>query len=342
MDEIPHSRPSHDVDAEAAAVREVLALGQTSRGGACQRLEQEVSIRLGGAVTHAAPSGAMALWLALWAVGVRFGDHVVIPAYTCGDVAHAVTLAGAVPLCADVDDRYNLNADSVAHVFTDKVRAIVVTHQFGFAADVTPLRKFGVPVVEDLAHAVGGSFAGQTLGQIGQAGCLSFHATKMLSSGEGGMAFARGEAGQCLRRLADGATSELPKMPFPDLLAAVALCQWGRLDEHVRRRRQIADAYRQAFVGLAWSMPHFLPGDVFFRCPLRVPALDFARLKAAFASRGIAVRRGVDCLPTPDAVRCPKARQLFEETLSIPIYPTLDETARQRVIAAVHAASDAS
>lgn len=332
---IAHSRPTHHPDEEASAIMSVLRSGYTAGGSVCRRLEQRVSNMFAGAVVRATPSGEIGLWMALASVGVRPGDHVVVPAYTCDEVSNAAVLAGAIPVFADVDERYNINHQTVERVFSDQVGAIVVTHQYGFSADVRSLTRFGVPVVEDLAHAIGGHCQGETLGMAGQAGILSFHATKMLSCGEGGMVFARGVAAGRLRKLTGKRQRGLPHLPFPDILAAVAEVQWSHLEEYIQARRTIAQRYRTAFERLDWSMPNSLPGDVYYRFPLRVVGLDFDKMQNWFEAHGVMIRRGVDHLPMETAPTCPMAGRLFGETISLPIYPSLSEQEFTMIVAAV-------
>lgn len=331
---IPHSKPCHYPADELAFVSQALQAGETARGRLAHRLEATLADFLQADVCLAVPSGEIALWGALRAVGVSPGHEVVVPVYTCPEVFRAVALCGATPVFADVDERYNITPHTVRSALTPYTRAIVITHQFGLAVDVQPFREFRLPLVEDLAHSLGGEFKGNRLGVHGDAGCLSFHATKLLSCGEGGGVFARGQAASRLREIAAGALPDMPHLPFPDVLAGIALSQWSNLPAFLERRRAIAHQYRQAFSSWSWQLTEAHPGDTCFRFPLRVDG-NCTALRIAFNQRGIIVRQGVDHLPVGEFSRFPVAKCLFEKTISIPIYPALTA---QDVNAIIHAA----
>jgi dTDP-4-amino-4,6-dideoxygalactose transaminase len=137
-------------------------------------------------------NGTIALLSALVAAGVRFGDEVIVPAYTWDGTAAAVLFAGGVPVFADVDpDTYCLDVESVRAAITPRTRAILPVHLAMRFADMDALldlaRKHGLKVVEDCAHAHGGAFNGRGAGSMGDAGCFSFQESKLMTAGEGGI-----------------------------------------------------------------------------------------------------------------------------------------------------------
>ncbi|HZU25372.1 MAG TPA: DegT/DnrJ/EryC1/StrS family aminotransferase [Bryobacteraceae bacterium] len=137
-------------------------------------------------------NGTIALVIALQAAGVRFGDEVIVPAYTWDGTAIAVLMAGAIPIFADVDpDTYCLDPKSVERAITPRTRAIMPVHLAMRFADMDALadlaQQHNLKVIEDCAHAHGGSYKGRGAGSMGDLGAFSFQESKIMTAGEGGM-----------------------------------------------------------------------------------------------------------------------------------------------------------
>ena len=163
-----------------------------------------VPTRLGGefaerfAALHAAryglcvTNGTIAIVIALQAAGIKFGNEVIVPAYTWDGTAAAVLFAGAVPVFADVDpDTYCLDVECVRKAITPRTRAIVPVHLAMRFADMDALLALAaghkLVVIEDCAHAHGGQWRGRGAGSMGDIGCFSFQESKTMTAGEGGM-----------------------------------------------------------------------------------------------------------------------------------------------------------
>ena len=137
-------------------------------------------------------NGTIALVAALQAAGLRFGDEVIVPAYTWDGTAAAVLFAGGVPVFADVDpDTYCLDLESARRAITSRTRAILPVHLAMRFADMDGLmelaREHSLKVIEDCAHAHGGQYRGRGAGSIGDLGCFSFQESKLMTAGEGGI-----------------------------------------------------------------------------------------------------------------------------------------------------------
>jgi len=137
-------------------------------------------------------NGTIALVAALQAAGVRFGDEVIVPAYTWDGTATAVLFAGGVPVFADIDpDTYCLDVDAAREAITPRTRAILPVHlamRFTAMDRLMALAKeHNLRVIEDCAHAHGGQYRGRGAGSIGDLGCFSFQESKLMTAGEGGM-----------------------------------------------------------------------------------------------------------------------------------------------------------
>lgn len=125
--------------------------------------------------------------LTLVAMGIGAGDEVIVPSYVCTALLNAVRHAGAVPVVADIEPvSLNLSARDAAARMTARTRAVIVPHMFGRPADMVPLMRLGVTVIEDCAQAIGATDQGQAAGTWGHAAIFSFYATKVITAGEGG------------------------------------------------------------------------------------------------------------------------------------------------------------
>ena len=124
------------------------------------------------------------------ALGIGAGDEVIVPAYTFFASAAGVVACNGIPVIAEVDDSLTLDPEAAERAMTRRTKAIVVVHMRGAAGQMDALldlaKRKGLPLVEDVAQAGGGSFLGKRLGSLGATGCFSFDHYKVMSSGEGG------------------------------------------------------------------------------------------------------------------------------------------------------------
>jgi len=139
----------------------------------------------------AVANGTIALLAALQVAGIRFGDEVIVPAYTWDGTAAAVLFAGGVPVFADIDpDTYCLDVEAVRNAITPRTLAVIPVHLAMRFADMDPLLALAsqhhLTVIEDCAHAHGGQYKGRGAGSMGDAGCFSFQSSKLMTAGEGG------------------------------------------------------------------------------------------------------------------------------------------------------------
>jgi UDP-4-amino-4-deoxy-L-arabinose-oxoglutarate aminotransferase len=313
-------------------VRDVVAGGMIAQGSRVAQLERKIAEYDGSAGSVATASGTAALTIALRALDVA-GAEVIVPTYVCGSVADAVAAAGARVAYCDVSESWIMTAESVAPFMTARTRAIVVVHLFGVTADTDSLARFGLPVIDDYCQA----FGAPRLGVGADLRVYSFHATKCLTTGEGGAVSARDPDILGRMRALAGRSA-----PLSDLQAALGLSQLGRYDAFLRERATQADEYFSEIPrAVTERLASLRRRSMFFRFPLRIAAAGdvFDDARRFFGEAGIAVRRGVDTLlhrqtslgddRFPGAVRC------YEETLSIPLRPGLTPAERERIICRV-------
>jgi perosamine synthetase len=329
---IPHSKPCI-TESDVKCVQAVLASGIVADCDKTREFESAVAQYLGLAGGVATSSGATALFLALKALEIGPGDEVILPTYVCGSVLDVIGWTGAVPVLCDVSDDWCMNQETVQSRVSGQTKAIIVVHMFGIAVDIKPILSLGIPVIEDCAQAFGGELRSQKLGGLGDFCMCSFHATKLLCTGEGGMVLAKDSLG--LERLRSFNSDENTKyqnryhFPMTNIQAALGLSQLGNYEASLRRRRQLADGFFAHLKDLPVRLPESVRNrSIFFRFPIRTN-LEFDRIRIAFNAYGVQVRRGVDALLHRQLLlnpsHFPGAERCYAETLSIPLYPALTD-----------------
>ena len=155
---IPHSKPTLGVE-ESRAVSEIIESGYIAEGEIVKTFENNFADFLGLDHAVSTNSGTSALHLTLLAMDVGPGDEVIIPSYVCSALLNAVNYTGATPVLAEIDpDTHNLDAADVQGRLTRRTRAIIVPHLFGLAANMEPLLKLDVPIIEDCAQSLGSTY----------------------------------------------------------------------------------------------------------------------------------------------------------------------------------------
>lgn len=157
-----------------------------------QMLENEWAATYQCQYAVAVNSATSGLYAAIGALGIGYGDEVIVSPYTMSACSVAPLVYGAIPVFADVDPNTGcLDAQSVAEKITERTRAILVVHQFGFVADMVALlalaEKHGLKIIEDCAQAHGALFMGKPVGTIGDIGVFSLNVNKTIQAGEGGV-----------------------------------------------------------------------------------------------------------------------------------------------------------
>lgn len=196
---IPFNRP-YMTGMEISHIAQAHANGQLSGDGPFTRHCHDWLERHTGAaralLTH---SCTAALEMSALLLNLQAGDEVIMPSYTFVSTANAFVLRGAVPMFVDIrDDTLNIDERLIEAAITPRTRAICVVHYAGVACEMDAILgiadRHGLRVVEDAAQAIYSTYKGRPLGAIGDIGCLSFHETKNLISGEGGALLLRDAA----------------------------------------------------------------------------------------------------------------------------------------------------
>ena len=347
--QIPVARPVIGPD-EIAAVSDVLASGMLVQGERVTEFEGKFAEYCGATHAVATNNGTAALHAALLVAGIGYGDEVIVPAFSFIATATAVSMCGARPVFADVDERtFSIRPDQVAERVTHKTKAVIGVHLFGQPFDVQAIREIcevkGLKLIEDAAQAHGALYRGEKVGKLGDMGCFSFYATKNMITGEGGMVTPsrKVDAGQ-LRLIINHGQSEKYlhvrlgyNYRMTDIAAAIGLVQLKKLDKFNMRRRKNADYYSANISAKGLLLPAVADGvsHVYHQYVVRLTE-EFPHKRDAFIdylkSKGIGtavhypipIHRQPLYAPASDPDPCPVATRLASTVLSLPVHPSLD------------------
>ncbi|MEN6533073.1 MAG: DegT/DnrJ/EryC1/StrS family aminotransferase, partial [Bryobacteraceae bacterium] len=154
-------------------------------------LEKEFAAWMRTKYALAVTSGTAALQCALAGLGIGPGDEVIVPAWTWHSCFNTVVLAGALPVCAEIDETFNIDPDDFERKITPQTKAVMAIHLQGNPCDMDRVlavaRKHKVLVLEDCAQSVGASYKGRPLGSLGDIAIYSLQLNKTITAGEGGM-----------------------------------------------------------------------------------------------------------------------------------------------------------
>jgi len=135
-------------------------------------------------------SGRTALQKAIEATDIRYGDEVLVQAYTCLVVSNAINWAGGKPIYVDINEDFNMNVEDLKNKITEKSKIIIIQHTFGKLADLEKIiqvaKEHNLIVIEDCAHTIGTKYKGKLAGTWGDIGMFSFGTDKVISSSRGG------------------------------------------------------------------------------------------------------------------------------------------------------------
>ena len=259
---IPLARPVLGT-AEEEGVLEVLRSGRLSLGPRVEEFERAFAGWLGVPAASAVSSGTAGLHLALRAVEVSDGDEVVTSPFSFVASANAVLYERARPVFADIDPvTLNLDPRAAAAAVTERTRALLPVHIFGYPADLPAFEALGLPIVEDACEALGAVHAdGRRVGARGHPAAFGFYANKQLTTGEGGMVTMgdprikeRIDSERNQGRTPDLDWLDHDRLGFnyrlSDIACAVGLAQLARLDDLLAARARAADGYREALAGI--------------------------------------------------------------------------------------------
>ena len=306
----------------------------------------------GGVATN---SGTSALHLALRALDVKSGDEVIVPSYTCISLLHSIHYVHATPIFVDINFNvehmdYNMDMEEVFNKITKNTKAIIVPHLFGSPAEIDKLTNLEISVIEDATQCVGSVYKNHPIGSFGTISAFSFHESKVLACGEGGMILTNSkDLLDQIKYLADYA-SEQPdlrlkkdkKYPYEErynykmdgINAALGLSQLRKIKEFVKRRKEIAKIYTDEFHhlnGIELPDPSYEP-NIFFRYMVNlkerhpIDILNFLLRKRIEGGRGVYPPLHYYEQNQSNNRKYPTIEYALNHLVSIPLYPSLTES----------------
>ncbi|MXQ54256.1 UDP-4-amino-4,6-dideoxy-N-acetyl-beta-L-altrosamine transaminase [Shimazuella alba] len=371
---IPYGRQWIDDD-DIKAVTAVLKGDYLTTGPFISRFEKAVANYVGAKFAVSFANGTAALHGACFAAGVSEGDEVITSAMTFAASANCVLYQGGTPVFADIDEKtYNIDSEEIKKRITSKTKAIIPVHFTGQPADMEEItaiaKNHNLIVIEDAAHALGATYKGNMIGSISDMTMFSFHPVKHITSGEGGMITTNNKDyyEKLLQFRSHGITrdsSKLTENPGPwyyemqflgynyrltDIQAALGLSQFKKLNTFIDLRKKYSSMYNEAFTNIPAIT---LPSQDKNGCSswhLYVIRLQLDQLTAtrkeifdAFQQENIGLNVHyipVHLLPYYQNLGykqgiCPKAEKLYEEIITLPLFPAMTENDVRDVIYAV-------
>ena len=358
-----------------AAVVEVLQSDWLTTGPKVAEFEQALADFVGTSEAVAVSSGTAALHAAMYALGIGPGHEVIVPAMTFAATANCIAYQGGPPVFADVlPETLLIDPASVEANITLRTKAIIAVDYAGHPCDYDTLRsiadRHGLALVADACHSLGAAYKGRPVGSLADISAFSFHPVKPITTGEGGAITTqdaelarrarlfrnhgittdyrqRGQQGTWFYEMVDlGYNYRLS-----DIQCALGLSQLKRIDQWTARRQAIARFYGDAFAWLKMVCPLPVESESAHAYHLYVTrwrlgdsAIDrteaFHQLRAAgigvnvhyipvhlhpFYRKTHGTRRGM----------CPVAEEAYDEILSLPIFPRMDDSSVHRVVSEV-------
>lgn len=377
---IPYGKQNINQD-DINAVVATLESDFLTQGPVVPRFEKAVAAYCGARKAVAANSATSALHLACLSLGVGPGDRVWTSPITFVASANCALYCGAVVDFVDIDPAtYNMSADALEAKLIEAEKTgclpkvLIPVHMCGQSCDMERIRalanRFGIRIVEDASHAIGGKYKGEPIGncRFSDITVFSFHPVKIITTGEGGMALTNDEAlaAKMERLRSHGITRDAAEMlAAPDgpwfyqqldlgfnyrmteMQAALGISQLGRLDQFVTARHELARAYDELFAveGIGespWQSP-----ECYSSYHLYVFQLDLAALKTTqkeiferLRSHGILVN--LHYIPVYKhpyyrerghaQTSLPAAEHYYTKAITLPLYPGLLPAQQQEIV----------
>jgi dTDP-4-amino-4,6-dideoxygalactose transaminase len=372
---LPFHRPALGAEEEAEVVA-ALRSGWLTMGPRTHRLEALLRDYLGAPHAVAVSSCTAALHLALVGLGIGPGDEVITTPLGFASTANVLVHIGAVPVFADVEpDTLNLDPGAVAARIGPRTKAILPVHLHGQPCDMEALQalaaRHGLYLIEDAAHAIEAEYRGRRMGSGSAAAAFSFYATKNMTTGEGGMLVtanaALAERAEILRL--HGMSRDawkrygtegfrhwdilLPgyKYNLSDVLAAIGLAQFPKLEKFWHERRRLFQAYDAALAGLPEVIRPVVRPDVrsayhVYSIRVAVEQLGWTRdqIMAAIQAENVGLGVHFRALHLHPYYRdhlgfrrglCPVAEAASDRLFSLPLFPGMTEAEVHDAAAAV-------
>ena len=327
---------------DITAVAEVLRSGHLEEGEWVRNLEFQVAQLLGKSFAQATVNGFSSIHTLLLSLNLSEGDEVIIPAYCCPAVLYPIKLIGAIPVFADIgENSFNMSLKSIEPCVSTRTKVILYPYQFGFPGEIDNIKEqfSNCIVIEDVAQAFGATYKGKLLGSFTDYTVASFYASKMLTSGDGGMVLTNNAQtyDRCKVYTYYGGRRGKQALGFnyhlTNLNAALGLSQLSKLQIFVSKRKALAKIYDEYLKGNQNIFIQFDGRED--ACYLKYPILLESRkirdeLKLRLQEKniycGYGVLEGLHQKEEVKDVYLPNTEQYLDRVLCLPIYPSMKES----------------
>lgn len=357
------------------AVTDVLKSDFITTGPAISQFEKEIAEFVGAKYAVAFSSGTAALHAACFAAGIKENDEVITTPMTFAASSNCILYVGGQPVFADIDSKtYNISPESIKSLLTEKTKAIITVDFTGQPAEydeiISLAKKNGLIIIDDAAHALGATYKDRHIGSIGDMTMFSFHPVKHITTGEGGI-ITTSNADYYEKLLlfrSHGITRDSLKLKnnqgpwyyemqelgynyrMTDIQAALGSSQLKKLNTFLKKRREYAKKYNDAFAEIDALITPYQQHECNSSWHLYIVRLDMEKLNVNRKEIFKALQKeniGVNVHYIPVHLHpfyqklgygkglCPQAEKLYEEIITLPLFPAMSEQDLHDVIAGV-------
>lgn len=222
-----------------------------------REFERAFNEKMGFKHTLAVTSGTAAQYIAMQAMGVKAGDEVITQSFTFVATVETILALGAIPVVVDIDDTFNMCPKALEKAITKKTKLIVPVHMLGNPCDMDAInsiaKKHNIPVLEDACEALGATYKGKAVGNLGDASVFSLDFGKVITCGEGGLiCTSNPDIDRYCREYHDHGHENNPSLPrgkdtrtiaglnfrMTEMQGAIGLAQLKKLDHILQRNRR--------------------------------------------------------------------------------------------------------
>ncbi|PGE57419.1 UDP-4-amino-4,6-dideoxy-N-acetyl-beta-L-altrosamine transaminase [Bacillus toyonensis] len=371
---LPYGQQQID-EYDIQAVVDVLKGDFLTTGPMVQQFEEAIAKYVGAKYAVSFSNGTAALHAACYAAGITEGDEVITTPMTFVASANCILYQGGQPVFADIDNEtYNISPKSIEEMITNKTKAIIPVHFTGQPVELEAIQKIAkennLIIIEDAAHALGATYKNKKIGSIGDMTMFSFHPVKHITTGEGGVITTNNPL--FYEKLVQFRTHGIERNPhkllenhgpwyyemqflgynyrITDIQAALGISQLSKLDSFIKIRKKYVDIYNKEFSSLSEIIiPKQLP-QTSSSWHLYIIRLNTKLLKCNRKEVYEALQReniGVNVHYIPVHLQpfyqklgfekgvCPQAENVYEEIITLPLFPKMTEADVWDVIQAV-------
>jgi UDP-4-amino-4,6-dideoxy-N-acetyl-beta-L-altrosamine transaminase len=371
---IPYGHQSIDDD-DVRSVVEILKGDWLTTGPTVDLFEADLAGYVGARHAVAVNSGTSALDIAVQAIDLPKGSEIITTPFTFAATSNAILYNGHIPIFADIDPKTrNIHPDEIRRRIGPKTRAIIYVDYAGQPCAIDEIREiageYDLRLIEDACHALGASYKGRKIGAFADMTVFSFHPVKPITTGEGGAVVADDPALDVKLRMlrSHGLTRDVGNLfgegaswgydikllgrnyRMTDIQAALGVSQLKKIDSFIKRRNEIAALYGRALSDLAWlDLPAAMAGVThgWHLYTVLVNGVERNTLFSYLKERGVGVN--VHYIPIykfsyyqkhypQDANSFPSTEDVFNRTLTLPLYPGMKDEDVEYVSEQLHGA----